>query len=223
MKSELYKCGRLLCAYPYDPKLRGSYYKKLKQYTKQCKCEYRRFKSGIVNMFGQLQSNNPKQYWKLVEDITNTNQPKTCVAVENLYEHYKNLNSDNVSSTNNRVYIEDRIRELEKVQNFTPQDFIITNTEISKSISKLKNGKVPGFDLIKNQMLKSGAGHLLRPLAKVFKMVLRTGYYPPEWSKGRIVSIHKKGDPSDPANYRGITITGSLGKLFILILNSRLS
>ena len=138
MKSDLYKCGRLLCAYPYDPKLRGSYYKKLKQYKKLCKCEYRRFKSGIVNMLGSLQSNNPKQYWELVEDITNKNQPKTCVAVENLYEHYKNLNSDNVSSTNNRVYIEDRIREFEKVQNFTPLDFIITDTEISKSISKLK-------------------------------------------------------------------------------------
>ena len=163
-----------------DPKLRGSYYKKLKQYKKQCKCEYRSFKSGIVNMLGSLQSNNPKQYWKLVEDITNKNQPKTCVAVENLYEHYKNLNSDNISSTNNRVYIEDRIRELEKVQNFTPLDFIITDTEISKSISKLKNGKAPGFDLIKNEMLKSGAGHLLKSLAKLFNMVLRTGYYPPE-------------------------------------------
>ena len=112
------------------------------------------------------------------------------------------------------MYIEDRISELEKVQNFTPLDFIITDTEISKSISKLKNGKAPGFDLIKNEMLKAGAGHLLKSLEKLFNMVLRTGYYPPEWSKGRIVSIHKKGDPSDPANYRGITITSSLGKLF---------
>ena len=46
MKYDLYNV-----AYPYDPKLRGSYYKKLKQY----KSEYRRFKSGMVNMLGSLQ------------------------------------------------------------------------------------------------------------------------------------------------------------------------
>ena len=49
-----------------------------------------------------------------------------------------------------------------------------------------------------------------------------TGHYPASWSKGRIISLHKKGDPSDPANYRGITITSALGKLFNSILNVRL-
>ena len=73
-------------------------------------------------MLGSLQSNNPKQYWKLVEDITNKNQPKTCVAVENLYEHYKNLNSDNVSSTKtpdmSRPYVTQTLGALTREQMF---------------------------------------------------------------------------------------------------------
>ena len=71
-------------------------------------------------------------------------------------------------------------------------------------------------------MLKSSQSILLKPLSKIFNLVLSTGHYPASWSKGRIISLHKKGDPSDPANYRGITITSALGKLFNSILNVRL-
>jgi hypothetical protein len=34
--------------------------------------------------------------------------------------------------------------------------------------------------------------------------------------------IHKSGDAADPNNYRGITITSSVGKVFNSILNERL-
>jgi hypothetical protein len=43
------------------------------------------------------------------------------------------------------------------------------------------------------------------------------------WSHGYITPIHKGNDPSDPNNYRGITITNSLGKLFNRILDNRLT
>ena len=45
---------------------------------------------------------------------------------------------------------------------------------------------------------------------------------PHEWSKGRIVSLHKKGDPTLASNYRGITISSVVGKLFNYVLNNRL-
>ena len=38
----------------------------------------------------------------------------------------------------------------------------------------------------------------------------------------RIISIHKKGDASNPENHRGITLTSCLGKLFNSVLNNRL-
>ena len=45
-------------------------------------------------------------------------------------------------------------------------------------------------------MIKHGQDSLIRPLLKLFNLVLNSGYYPHEWSKGRIVSLHKKGDPT---------------------------
>ncbi len=72
-------------------------------------------------------------------------------------------------------------------------------------------------------MIKCGQDSFIKPIHKLFNLVLNSGYYPQVWSKGRIVSLHQKGDPNIPSNYRGITISSVLGKLFNSILNNRLT
>jgi hypothetical protein len=37
-----------------------------------------------------------------------------------------------------------------------------------------------------------------------------------------ISTIYKAGDRNDPNNYRGITVTGAIGKIFNSVLNNRL-
>ncbi len=69
-------------------------------------------------------------------------------------------------------------------------------------------------------MIKCGQNSLIKPIHKLFNLVLNSGYYPQEC---RIVSLHKKGDPNIPSNYRGITISSVLGKLFNFILINRLT
>ena len=59
-------------------------------------------------------------------------------------------------------------------------------------------------------------------LEKLFSFILDTGQYPSPWSDGVIVPLFKSGSPDDPNNYRGITITSCLAKLFNSILNNRL-
>eukprot|EP00887_Chlorella_sp_A99_P006887 scaffold2.g6887.t1 len=51
----------------------------------------------------------------------------------------------------------------------------------------------------------------------------RAGLFPPAWALGAITSILKKGDPIDPNNYRGITVGHVLGKLYALVINTRLA
>ena len=43
------------------------------------------------------------------------------------------------------------------------------------------------------------------------------------WSTGVIVPIYKKGDKDNPANYRGITLTCAMSKLFTFMLNRRIN
>ena len=72
-------------------------------------------------------------------------------------------------------------------------------------------------------LIKAGGGLLSPVLARLFNSVFRSGRVPRDWLLGAITAIHKKGDTSNPNNYRGITVGHVLGKLFALMLNARLS
>ncbi len=87
-------------------------------------------------------------------------------------------------------------------------------------ISKIK--KSPGPDGIINEMLKSGQFYLVPILNKLFNQILNSGYFPTLWKKSLITNIYKEGSISEPNNYRGITLSSCLGKLFSLIMNFRL-
>ena len=64
---------------------------------------------------------------------------------------------------------------------------------------KIKESAWSRYD--KNEMIEYGKTHLLQALTKLFNLVLSTGHYPSIWSIGRIVSIHKNGDPSNPMSW----------------------
>ena len=112
---------------------------------------------------------------------------------------------------------------MEEIPSYSDLDNLITEQEIQYGINKLKNRKTPGLDGISNEMLKCGRNFFSKILIKIFNNILSNGIYPTAWAEGYIVPIHKKNDKKDPNNYRGITISNSLGKLFNSILQNRLS
>jgi hypothetical protein len=59
-------------------------------------------------------------------------------------------------------------------------------------------------------------------LVKIFNFILLKGSYPKAWSEGMIVPLYKKGSPLLTDNYRGITISSCLGKVFGIAMNTRL-
>ena len=92
--------------------------------------------------------------------------------------------------------------------------------ELSKAISYLKSNKSPSLDNISNNMIKYSQTVLLKNLqTKTKQICLSSGIYPNSQANGYITAIHKGNDPTDPNNYRGITITG---KVFNGVLSLRL-
>ena len=95
--------------------------------------------------------------------------------------------------------------------------------EVKKCIHKLKSNKCPGPDNILNEFLKYSPQNILELYTDIFNAILKCGVVPQQWGIGYIRPLYKnKGDPNDPNNYRGITITSCLGKLFTALINSRL-
>ena len=95
--------------------------------------------------------------------------------------------------------------------------------ELKEVLSKLKNKKSPGKDMILNEMLKVGR-ELLKPvLVKLFNNTFFSGLFPDLWKNNLITMIYKSGPTADPNNYRGISINSSVLKLFCSILNKRVN
>lgn len=54
--------------------------------------------------------------------------------------------------------------------------------------------------------------------------ILRLSFYPSSWKVAKVLDIHKKGkDPTDPKNYRPISLLSSLSKIKIVVILKRLN
>ena len=74
-----------------------------------------------------------------------------------------------------------------------------------------------------NEHISSTVSIFLSLYTKLFNLIFDTGVIPDEWLTGIVKPIFKnKGDPTQPENYRPITLLRCLGKLFTSILCKRL-
>lgn len=101
-------------------------------------------------------------------------------------------------------------------------DADITSADVVASLRKLSPSSAC-LGPLKAAFIKAGSNALAPVLARLFTALLRAGLFPPRWALGAMTHILKKGDPSDPNNYRGITVGHVIGKLYALTLNTRLA
>lgn len=122
--------------------------------------------------------------------------------------------------------LEDRFDQKidnQTLQQNNPLDYPFTFNEIKQGIGKLKNKKSAGNDLILNEFIKTSSDILLPVLTKVFNIILNNGKMPESWNLSVITSLYKSGDPNDTNNYRGLSVTSCMGKLFTNLLQQSLN
>jgi len=81
----------------------------------------------------------------------------------------------------------------------------ITETEVTRAVSKLKNGKAAGTDHIQPDLLKH-AETVIPQLTKLCNTVWQSKEVSTQWENGMIVPIPKKSDLAYCNNWRGITL-----------------
>ena len=224
MRKTLDAKGRLYAKNPNDPMIRGNFYKYRKIYSKLCKFKRKQYKAHLIDQLNNLFENDPKAYWSLLNELkeNKTTMTETMTSSDEMFDHFSNLNTLPSKFHQRANELDEQLNQAESSQSFNKLDFSITETEVTKCLQALKNGKSSGLDCICNEMLKCGKSLLLPCIMKIFNAILQVGVYPKTWKSGYINPIYKSGLRSDPANYRGITIMSCVGKLFNSVLNARL-
>lgn len=99
----------------------------------------------------------------------------------------------------------------------------ITEEGIEKLILELDVSKSPGPDGVSARDLRMIAPVAAKYLQVIFTQTLNESNIPDDWRKANICPIFKKGDKSDPCNYRPISLTSIASKIMEHILVSNIT
>ena len=100
------------------------------------------------------------------------------------------------------------------------QELKISVNGIIKLLQGLKPDKAPGPDQIRSSLLQKLSLESAPILQFIFSKSLEEGSLPSEWLKANVLPIFKKGDTTNPANYRPISLTCIVCKIFEHIVAS---
>ena len=190
-----------------------------KQYKKTVNKASNEYKKATINKLQTLQSENPKEYWNIIQGKTKQVN-ETKISLDIFEQHFKKLATETESTNQTEACHREELNVADDPDLNKP----FTTQEIGKAIKKLKSHKSSGIDQIINDFFKHSPDKLLPVYAKLFNIILSTGIVPDDWVISIIRPIYKnKGDDTDPNNYRGISLLSCFGKLFTSCLNERLS
>ncbi len=98
-----------------------------------------------------------------------------------------------------------------------------STTDLLKVIRTLKNKNSAGLDCLSNRMLKKEAYRFSVILTPLINESIDLGIFPDCLKKANLIPIYKKGDPTDPNNYRPIALLPVLSKVFEKVLNLQIT
>ncbi|XP_033756185.1 uncharacterized protein LOC117338930 [Pecten maximus] len=146
-------------------------------------------------------------------------------------EHYKNLAKPGTQPHFDADFKEEVQRNIGQMymNSFNNQNTIckknIRFDELTKAIGDMKNGKAGGHDSIIVEHIRYGGTVLKKVLVILFNIIIDLEDYPKHFKKGIVITLFKGGkkDRLDMHNYRDITLTPVLQKIFEKIMYQRIS
>ena len=108
-------------------------------------------------------------------------------------------------------FVSDKINSCE---NETLSDILLNKDVISEAINEMSTNSAAGPDGMPASLFKECRDELCIPLQIFFAKSLTEGIIPSRLKTAAIVPVYKGGGPSSPSNYRPISLTPILMKIF---------
>ena len=165
---------------------------------------------------------NPRSFWRFIKDKRGGNSSfpselqlngissNNAASIADLFaNHFSSVFTQNSNYSNNKFLstIPSNITDIINYIQFSESDIL-------KQMQKLDPSKSAGPDGIPPVFIKRCSTSLTLPLQLIINRSLKSGEFPTEWKKARIVPIFKKGDQKSVKNYRPVSILSTFSKIF---------
>jgi len=199
-------------------------------------CETRQTISDVLNekreRFLKTAAKSTSSAWKLIEILkpksivqpttipdTKTRKPPKSPAesLNNLATYFSGtIFSNEMSANDHYERIEDWSWNAQ--QPHTP----FTAADARSAVSQLCNDTSPGNDSFATPFLKHASDRMMGLISTLANLSIQSSHWPSMWRINRAVALFKKGDHSDPANYRIITISSVISRTVERMIYPRL-
>ena len=212
-----HQARNLFLRHPTDPN-RDFYIDKKNAYNRIKRSAKLKYKIVKGTEISRLARTNPRQFWSKTKP---KNRTKCKVNSSTMFNHFKTVLGSPASEISDEV--ETLLQNID-VSNLDIDglDDDITESEVICAIKNLNKGKSSGWDNISGEMFIADPLFFAPILTILFNRLFQCGIYPENWIDGILIPVPKKGDLSNPKNYRPITLVSIFSKLFTSILNRRL-
>ncbi len=230
---------------PMDNRLRAIVKKKHRLWTRYMedknplkRQEYCRIRNKVTKLSKNLRreferklsresKSNPKAVWKYIHS-----KSKVKEGIADLHIDPGNPDSPTTSNDKHKadilakfyssVFTDEPPGDIPRIPNRhcaeNMPSLIITEVMVEKRLSELNPNKSPGPDCMHPRLLKELAPQLREPLTLLFNKSLHDGQLPEVWKRAKITAIFKKGDRKHPGNYRPVSLTSIICKVFEKII-----
>ena len=100
---------------------------------------------------------------------------------------------------------------------------LITQAEVLSALKSLSKNKAAPPGGIHNTILKGAKDLLAEPLALLFNKMCDQGWTPASWSEEKLILLFKAGTRLLLDNFRGISISDCVGKVFRKVIAKRVA
>lgn len=197
-----------------------------------------------------VENNRKKHYEKIIQN--SANKSKSSWAIINKLRNKNNTTLSNLEILHNGETIQSPVQianifneffinaPKSVIQNITPvgdnhfTDPLISNPhtllllpfseeEMLKIFSKLKNKYSTGPDDLPTKIIKEFCSELLAPITHLINLSFECGTVPEGLKVAKVIPVHKKNSKNHVDNYRPISLTSAISKIFEYCMLERLN